>query len=76
MLLFIFKHYLLLAKCLLLISFLFFLSLFFGQNLFLASFDIFVNKNNIKNLINSFALYLTFYIINLLIIINYFIWAI
>ena len=68
-LLFISKCYLLLVKFLLLFDFLFFLGFFLGQDLSLPSFDTFINKIYIKNLISSFVLYF-FYIIDLLLIIN------
>ena len=70
--LFISKYHFLLIKSLLLSGFLFYFDLFFSQNLYIISFKIFVNKNYIKNLINSFVYYSSFFIINSLIIINHF----
>ena len=71
--LFIFKYYFLLAKSLLLFDLLSFLGLFLDQDLPIAGFSTFINKDYIRNLISSLALSSFSYIIDLLIIINCFI---
>lgn len=59
-LIFISKSSLLLVKFLLLFDLLFFLDLFLSQGLSVAGFDIFVNKDYIRNSISSFIFILFF----------------